>query len=70
MGGASDPQLAAGWKHRKVVARDLRAIYTTNAVEPLNVQLWKVTKKRGAFPTEDWCAWCYTSRSRAYRGAG
>lgn len=93
------------WKHRKVVARDLRAIYTaataeaaalaldafeatwgaaypmavkawrgrwenvvpffgypepirkviytTNAVESLNAQLRKVTKKRGAFPTDD-----------------
>lgn len=93
------------WKHRKAVARDLRAIYTaataeaaeqaldafeatwgaaypmavkawrgrwenvvpfygypepirkviytTNAVESLNAQLRKVTKKRGAFPTDD-----------------
>lgn len=30
-----------------------RVIYTTNAVESLNAQLRKVTKKRGAFPTED-----------------
>jgi len=30
-----------------------RAIYTTNAVESINAQLRKVTKKRGAFPTED-----------------
>ncbi len=28
-------------------------IYTTNAVESLNAQLRKVTKKRGAFPTDD-----------------
>ena len=30
-----------------------KAIYTTNAVESLNAQLRKVTKKRGAFPTDD-----------------
>jgi putative transposase len=30
-----------------------KAIYTTNAVESLNAQLKKVTKKRGAFPTDD-----------------
>jgi putative transposase len=29
-----------------------RVIYTTNAVESINAQLRKVTKKRGAFPTE------------------
>lgn len=30
-----------------------KVIYTTNAVESLNAQLRKVTKKRGAFPTDD-----------------
>lgn len=30
-----------------------KVIYTTNAVESLNAQLRKVTRKRGAFPTED-----------------
>lgn len=30
-----------------------RVIYTTNAVESLNAQLRSVTKKRGAFPTDD-----------------
>jgi putative transposase len=30
-----------------------KVIYTTNAVESLNSQLRKVTKKRGAFPTDD-----------------
>jgi putative transposase len=30
-----------------------RVMYTTNAVEALNAQLRKVTKKRGAFPTSD-----------------
>ena len=30
-----------------------KVIYTTNAIESLNAQLRKVTKKRGAFPTED-----------------
>jgi len=29
-----------------------KVIYTTNAVESLNAQLRKVTKKRGAFPTD------------------
>ena len=28
-----------------------RVIYTTNAIESLNAQLRKVTRKRGAFPT-------------------
>jgi hypothetical protein len=30
-----------------------KAMYTTNAVESINAQLRKVTKKRGAFPTQD-----------------
>jgi putative transposase len=30
-----------------------RGLNTTNAVESLNAQLKKVTKKRGAFPTDD-----------------
>lgn len=30
-----------------------KAMYTTNAVEALNAQLRKITKKRGAFPTPD-----------------
>ena len=30
-----------------------KVIYTTNAVESLNAQLRKVTKKKGAFPTAD-----------------
>jgi putative transposase len=30
-----------------------KVVYTTNAVESLNAQLRKVTKKRGAFPTDD-----------------
>lgn len=30
-----------------------KVIYTTNAVESLNSQLRKVTRKRGAFPTDD-----------------
>ena len=30
-----------------------RVIYTTNAIESINAQLRKVTKKRGAFPTKD-----------------
>ncbi|WP_019585512.1 transposase, partial [Deinococcus apachensis] len=30
-----------------------RAVYTTNCVEALNFQLRKVTKTKGAFPSED-----------------
>jgi transposase-like protein len=30
-----------------------RAIYTTNAIESLNYQLWKVTKNRSSFSTDD-----------------
>jgi len=30
-----------------------KVIYTTNAIESLNAQLRKVTRKRGAFPTDD-----------------
>lgn len=30
-----------------------RVIYTTNAIESINASLRKVTKKRGAFPTDD-----------------
>ena len=30
-----------------------KVIYTTNAIESMNAQLRKVTRKRGAFPTED-----------------
>ena len=30
-----------------------RVIYTTNAIESIQAQLRKVTKKRGAFPTQD-----------------
>jgi len=30
-----------------------KVIYTTKAVESLNAQLLKVTKKRGALPTDD-----------------
>ena len=30
-----------------------KVIYTTNAIESLNSQLRKVTRKRGAFPTDD-----------------
>ena len=30
-----------------------KVIYTTNAIESLNAQLRKVTKKRGSFPTDD-----------------
>jgi len=30
-----------------------RIMYTTNAIEAINAQLRKVTKKRGAFPTPE-----------------
>lgn len=31
-----------------------KVLYTTNAIEALNAQLTKVTKKRDAFPTPEW----------------
>jgi putative transposase len=30
-----------------------KAIYTTNAIESLNMSLWKVTKNRGSFPNDE-----------------
>ncbi len=30
-----------------------KVIYTTNAIESINAQLRKVTKKKGAFPTKE-----------------
>jgi putative transposase len=41
------------WKERKVVVRDLKAIYRAPTLEAANAQLRKVTKPRGAFPTPD-----------------
>ena len=39
---------------RQGVAVDVRKVmYTTNAIEALNAQLTKVTRKRGAFPTPE-----------------
>ncbi len=57
-----------GWKLRKAVAADLRTIYTaaiveeaeirkviytTNAIESVNMGLRKVTKSRGSFPNDE-----------------
>ncbi len=59
--GAAYPMAAKAWRGRweNVIPffgypEPIRkVIYTTNAVESLNAQLRKVTKKRGAFPTDD-----------------
>ena len=59
--GAQYPMAAKSWRERwqNVIPffgypEPIRkVIYTTNAVESLNAQLRKVTKKRGAFPTDD-----------------
>ena len=59
--GEQYPLAAKSWRDRwdNVVpffgypAPIRKAIYTTNAVESLNAQLRKVTKKRNAFPTDD-----------------
>ena len=32
-----------------------KAIYTTNAIESLNMSLRKITKTRGSFPSEEAC---------------
>ena len=55
------PQISKSWRTRweNVIPffayppEIRKAIYTTNAIESLNAQLRKVTKKRGAFPNED-----------------
>lgn len=59
--GAQYPLAAKSWRDRweNVIPffgypQPIRkVIYTTNAVESLNAQLRKVTKRRGAFPTDD-----------------
>ena len=59
--GEQYPMAAKSWRSRweNVIpffgypAPIRKVIYTTNAVESLNAQLRKVTKKRGAFPTDD-----------------
>lgn len=48
-----------------------RVIYTTNSIESLNYQLWKVSKNRGQFPTDEaavkllWLAICNIEDKRA-----
>jgi putative transposase len=59
--GEQYPMAAKSWRSRweNVIpffgypAPIRKVIYTTNAVESLNAQLRKVTKKRGAFPTDN-----------------
>lgn len=56
---------------RKRVARELKVIYTTNAIESLNYQLRKVTKNRSQFPNNEsvvkllWLAICTIEDKRA-----
>lgn len=55
------PMAAKSWRSRwenviplfSYPAAIRKVVYTTNAIESLNAQLRKVTKKRGAFPTDD-----------------
>jgi putative transposase len=59
--GERYPMVAKTWRSRweNVIpffacpAPIRKVIYTTNAIESLNAQLKKVTRKRGAFPTDD-----------------
>ncbi len=59
--GEQYPMVAKTWRGRweNVIpffaypAPIRKVIYTTNAIESLNAQLKKVTRKRGAFPTDD-----------------
>lgn len=58
---AQYPSIGASWRARWALIRPFfefspeirRIIYTTNPIEALNRQLRKVTKTRGAFPSED-----------------
>jgi len=55
------PQISKSWQRNweniipffSYPAEIRKVIYTTNAIESLNAQLRKVTKKRGAFPTPE-----------------
>jgi len=59
--GERYPMAARGWRRgwEQIIpffaypAPIRKVIYTTNAIESLNAQLRKVTRKRGSFPTED-----------------
>jgi len=59
--GDSLPMVVKTWRSRwenvipffSYPAPIRKVIYTTNAIESLNAQLRKVTRKRGAFPTDD-----------------
>jgi len=59
--GKTYPSIALSWKRQWSTLSAFygfpeeirRIIYTTNAIESLNRQLRKVTKTRGAFPSED-----------------
>ena len=58
---AQYPSIGASWRDRWALIRPFfefspeirRIIYTTNPIEALNRQLRKVTKTRGAFPSEE-----------------
>ena len=59
--GGTYPSISRSWRSRwenvipffKYPPDIRRVIYTTNAIESINYSIRKVTKKRGAFPTED-----------------
>ncbi len=50
--GDFEPQLIKK-RQTRLPGFDDKVIYTTNAIESLNAQLRKVTRKRGSFPSED-----------------
>ena len=55
------PKISASWRDNwpnlstyfKFPQEIRRLIYTTNAIEGFNRQLWKVTKSKSVFPTDD-----------------
>ncbi|MFT4064852.1 transposase [Paraburkholderia sp.] len=55
--GVSYPTIAQSWKHVTpffVFPPEIRrVVYTTNAIESLNMQLRKIIKTRGHFPNNE-----------------
>jgi putative transposase len=57
------PLIAKSWRENRVriepmfnfTAEIRKAIYTTNAIESLNMSLRKIIKTRGSFPSEEAC---------------
>ena len=47
------PELAAHYSVLGLPSEIRRVIYTTNAIESVNISLRKITKNRGSFPNDD-----------------